>query len=103
MAEQEVDIISHLLDMERNASEVLNQAQSEAEKRISAAKSRADQQFKAQYEKIVADEESRFASETSAVSQKYDADISAYKERLAASNKDIPSFNALLDTLLFAS
>ena len=69
MAEQEVDIISHLLDMERNASEVLNQAQSEAEKRISAAKSRADQQFKAQYEKIVADEESRFASETSAVSQ----------------------------------
>lgn len=103
MAEQEVDIIGHLLDIERTASAVLSQAQVEADKRISAAKNQADQNFKAQYDVIVADEEKRLASEIAAITQKYDADVAAYKEGLSSAAKDIPSFNKLLDKVLFAS
>ncbi len=103
MAEQEADIIGHLLDIERSASAVLTQAQEEADKRISAARTQAEQNFKAQYDAIVADEEKRLASETSAIVQKYDADVAAYKERVSSASKDIPSFNKLLDKVLFAS
>ena len=103
MAEQEADIIGHLLDIERSASGVLAQAQEEAEKRISAARAQADQSFKTQYDAIVADEEKRLASEMSAAAQKYDADVAAYKERLSSAAKDIPSFDRLLDKVLFAS
>lgn len=102
MAEQEADVINHLLQIERAASEILAQAHDEAEKRISAAKTKADQDFKAQYDAIIAAEEARYASETAAVSQSYDADITAYKEKIAASPKDSSSFNKLLDSVLFA-
>ena len=103
MAEQEADIIGHLLEIERSASTVLSHAQEEAEKRISVAKTQADQEFKAQYDKIVADEEQRFAAETASVTKKYDDDVAAYKERISGAAKDTSSFNKLLDKVLFAS
>lgn len=103
MAQTEADIINHLLNIERAASEVLSQAQTEAEKRISSAKATADKEFKTQYDAIVASEEARLVSETDAVMQKYNADVAAYKEKLAAAAKSVPSFNTFLDTVLFAS
>ena len=53
MAQTEADIINHLLNIERAASEVLSQAQTEAEKRISSAKATADKEFKTQYDAIL--------------------------------------------------
>jgi len=103
MAEKEVDIIAHLLDIERAAAEILAHAQEEAEKRISAAKLQADRNFKAQYDQIVAAEEKRLADEIDAVAKRYDEDIAAYKERLSAAKKDTTSFNNLLEKVLLGN
>lgn len=101
MAEQEADVIGHLLDVERNATAILAQANDEAEKRIAAARVQADQQFKAQYDSIVSRAEKDYAEQTAALTDEYNQAVSTYKEKIGASPKDIPAFNSLLDSLLF--
>lgn len=101
MVGQEADVISHLLDVERNASAILAQASEDAEKRIAAARAQADQQFKAQYDDLIARLERHYAEQTTAITNSYTVAVSAYKEKIGAAAKDVPAFNALLDALLF--
>lgn len=101
MAGQEADIISHLLDVERNATAILTQAGEDAEKRIATARAQADQRFKAEYDELIARLEKQYAEQTTAATNSYTVAVSAYKEKISAAAKDVPAFNALLDALLF--
>lgn len=100
MAEQEVDVISHLIDVEHRAAVFTTEAQTEADRRIANARSKADEAFRAQYSKIVADEEAQFAQKTAELTKSYESAVSAYKTTVAAASKDEPAFVALLDKLL---
>lgn len=53
MADEEVNIISHLLEVEQNASLLTKTAQEDANKMISEAKVKADEEFKTKFDKLV--------------------------------------------------
>src|SRR5574344_2620995 len=100
MAEKEAGVIGHLLDVERRASGLMLDAQAESDKRIAAARSKADGLYKSQYETIIAGFEKDLSEKQSAVTAEHDAAIAGYNQKIEASQKDVPAFNKLLDKLL---
>jgi vacuolar-type H+-ATPase subunit H len=102
MAEKEVEVIGHLLDVERQASGVLLDARAEADKRILQARSKADALFNARYEVLVKDYEKDFAQKKSEITARYEQDRAAIIERGKSAGQDLPAFNALVEKLLFA-
>lgn len=102
MAEQEVGVINHLLEVEQNAAALIQDAQIEADKRINAAKIQAESMYKERYDKLVAEQEDLFAKKSSEIAAKYEQAVSEYKQRIVVSEKHLPAFSELLDNILFA-
>lgn len=100
MAEQEIDVIGHLIDVERNAASLLADAQAEADKRISSARAKADEMYRAQYTAIVDSEEAAYAQKSDELKRQCEKTITDYKTRIGAVAKDTAAFTALLDKLL---
>ncbi|MBQ0052401.1 MAG: hypothetical protein KBT11_10130 [Treponema sp.] len=100
MAEQEVNTINHLLEVEQNAQAMIQSAQIDADKKISVAKAQADSEFKAQFEKIVAENEKSFEEKSAAATAAGEAQIKEYKEKISSANLDFSAFNQLLDKIL---
>ncbi len=99
MSSNEVDVINHLLEVEKAASELTASAQKDAEKILSEAKADADYQFKSRLEKINANLEVDLQSRIKACDEKTSAEISSYKERISSSVKNQKDFNSLLDSI----
>ncbi|MBR1403299.1 MAG: hypothetical protein IJ558_03910 [Treponema sp.] len=101
MSEKEVNTISHLLEVEQNASALTSQAQADADKKIAAAKVQADARFQEQFAQIVSDCEASYIEKTSALDNKKSDQISAYKTKISAAGRDVAAFNQFLDSVLF--
>ncbi len=102
MAEKESDVIEHLLSLEHEASSLLVDAQTTADKRVSEARARADEAYKKQYGELLSKADVELKSESDKITKNHEAAFSAYQNRISASEKDVPAFNALLDKLFFA-
>ncbi len=101
MAEQDGNIISHLLDVERGASELIDEAEKEASKRIASARAQADGEYRKQFEVLVTELEAESAKKTAALSASHDADLQQYKDSLEKTERNTAAFTKLLDSLLF--
>ena len=95
-------VLNHLFEVEQNAQALTLDAQREADKRISSAKSAADEKFKAVYEKIVAENEQLYEKSISEIKSKSELEIKDFKERILKSGKTVESFDSCLDKILFA-
>lgn len=100
MAEQEVNAINHLLEIEQNAKAMTDSAKVTADKKISAAKVEADAAFKAQFDKIVMQNESEYQEKTKAALDEKEKQVKDYKEKISAVPVDNDSFNKFLDKVL---
>ena len=78
MAENEVNVISHLLSVESEASELVNNAKSEADKIIVEARSKADSEFRQKFEKIAEKLESEHKDRLNQISQKNMAPVAHF-------------------------
>ena len=56
----ETDVIGHLIDIEHQAAELLLDTQTEADRRITEAKAKADAMYKEQYESMIAEFENKY-------------------------------------------
>lgn len=99
MAENEANVISHLLEVETVASNFVENAQIEANKRVLSAKTQADEIFHSKYAEILKDFESQYEQKVISYKNEHEQIISTYKEKLFASQKDVNSFNGFLDKL----
>ena len=102
MAGNEVEVISHLLEVEQAAVALTTEAQTEADKRISAARAKADAEFKAEFDKIISDNERVFEFERENISADSERSVKEFKDRIEASAKDVAAFNSYLEEILFA-
>lgn len=98
----EVDIIEHLLEVERESSQMILDARQEADKIIAESRARAETSFKEQYDSILKDLEQKEASAKEEISKRHEEQLSEYKKSLASAEKDEKAFRSLLDSLLFA-
>ncbi len=102
MAEQEIDTIRHLIEIEKNASILISEAQTEADKRIAVAKAKADSSFREQAARIVAEKEAEYEAKIKEASAKYNDLLSEYKVKIENSLKSIDFFNNIAEKYLFA-
>lgn len=100
--ENEVEVLNHLLEVERAAATLAIDAKADADKKISAAKSKADAQFKVEFDKIVSENERVYSEKTEKIVADSEKTIKDYKEKISNSSKNIDEFNSYLDKILFA-
>ena len=74
MAENEANVISHLLNVEAQASDLVKEAQDEADKRLSSAHAKADAEFKEKFSRAVAELEKNYSEK---LSFKFDSEYNA--------------------------
>jgi len=98
MAEQ--DIIAHLIDVEREASELLGDAQKENEKRKNAAREKAERAYRESYSESLRGLEATLREGKAACDARRDAEYAAYTERLSAIPRDLASFNKTFDSFV---
>ena len=97
----ELDAINHLLEIERDAAVLIDDAKIEADKRIANAKNQYNAQYKSKYEDIVKELESKYNTSIDEISDKYKKEIDAYKNELKEKKQDEGNFSSLLDKLFF--
>lgn len=102
MSDREINTITHLLEVEQRANELTSQAQSDADKKIAAAKAQADSEFQTQYRKIVETCENSYNEKVAVLENQKNQKISDYKAKITAAPKDSAAFNSFLDSVLFA-
>lgn len=98
----ELDIINHLLTIEKDASSLINDAQIESEKRVSEARAKYNSEYKEKYDAAIKELEEKYQAEIDAVKTAHDKEIDSYKSELESSEKNTKAFNEVLDKLLFA-
>lgn len=96
----ESDVIGHLVEVEHNASDLLDNAQKEAQHRIDKAKVSADAQYNAAYKDIIAKFEESYSVKTEAQKKVHSEEIKKYKKQIESLQKDEEGFSLLLDKLL---
>jgi len=97
----ETDVINHLIDIEREAADVLFDAQEKAEAMVTAAKGQAEADFKAGYDAAVKECESNFKKNCGQISDEYKGLMQEFETKIKSAPKDISAFNSILDSLLF--
>ncbi|MBO8458452.1 MAG: hypothetical protein IAA81_09550 [Spirochaetes bacterium] len=97
----EKDIIGHLIDVEKLASDLLADAQAESEKRLSAARAQADSEFRIAYEALIKRLDADYKNKTEEIEKKRDSDIKAYDSMLESIPLNQSRFDSFVDSKLF--
>ncbi|MBQ2315324.1 MAG: hypothetical protein II187_10555 [Treponema sp.] len=98
----DADVIAHLLEVEREAAQMILAAQKEADAKVAEARAQAESQFKARYATLAAGIEAEETSERERIASSHKQSFEDYARSLESSRKDPEAFNALLDKLLYA-
>ena len=97
----EIDAINHLLEVEKNASALINDAAQEVDRRLSEARVKYNSEYKARYDQIAAFLEAEYQTTHNSIAEKYLKEIDSYNESLAAKPHNYVAFSSLLDKLIF--
>ena len=97
----EIDAINHLLEVEKIASALINDAAQEVDRRLSQARSKYNSEYKARYDEVAAKLESEYQQNHNQIAEKYQKEIDSYKESLAAKPQNYEAFSSLLDKCMF--
>ena len=99
----EMDVITQLIDMEKEATRVLQLARSEAENKINEARAIADAEYKAAYDAIIDELENQFKKDVKDITEKHDVIFDHYQEDVVHVKKDKKAFELFVDSILFKS
>lgn len=96
----ELDAIKHLLEIEKTASVLIDDAKIEADKRLSEARSKYNTQYKSKYDEIASVLEADYQKKLEEITTKYKSEINEYKKSLENKPQNEEAFNALLEKYL---
>jgi len=97
----EVSIITHLLEIEKQASQIISAASIKGDKEISDAKINADSEFKRLYSEKAVALEKAFADKKSEINSEHDKILQEYKTSVAEKPQDKKSFAMFVEKELF--
>ncbi len=103
MAEKDVEtgVIEHLLQVEKDASSLIDEAVREADSRIAAAKSRYNSEYKSRYDDMVGKLDRDYNAEIQELKDSHKKLLENYEAEMRSSPRHQEEFNKLLDKLLF--
>lgn len=100
MAENEANVISHLLNVEAQASDLVKEAQDEADKRLSSAHTKADAEFKEKFSRAVAELEKNYSARLSSIDENHNKMLEEYKSSVINTEQNKDDFNLFLKQVL---
>lgn len=100
MAENEANVISYLLNVEAEASDLVKEAQEEANKKLSSVRAKADAEFKEKFEKSVAELDKKYNEKINSITEEHKKILEDYKTSVEQTEQDKTAFNDLLEKIL---
>ena len=97
----EQDVLQHLLDLENRAAGLVNDAQVEADRRLSEGEKLNRAHYDEIYSREVAELETSYTRNIAAVKDDYRNQLDAYLETLSSITLDKAAFSSLAEKLLF--
>ena len=97
---EEMDVIQHLLEIEKAASEILVQAQADADRKIAETKAKADGEFKEKFSAYMDELDRSADSRRKDVRDRLDSELATLKSSLDSTAKDVDGFNSLFEQLI---
>lgn len=97
---EELKLINHLLDVEKDANAVIGVAMETASKKVEAARTKYNQEYKQQIEKIIDELKNKYEASINHVTQEHTALISDYEHSLEAKEQHYNQFKEVVDRLL---
>lgn len=101
MAENsEIDVIKHLLEIEKEASQMINDAKIEAEKRISDARNKYNALFRESYDSMISKMEAEYQNNVKETEENHNKEIESFKNSLESKSQNKEEFAKFLDSYL---
>lgn len=98
--ESEIDVITHLLEVENQASSLIDQALAESNRRVLAAKAKSDEIFDSKYHTVIDELEKQYEDTIDSCNKVHKKTFDDYKNQILNANKDFDSFNSFMDKIL---
>ena len=98
--QEEINVISHLLSVEKNASVLIDNTVKEADSRTTQARNQANSQFKSEYDKCLSLMEADYEKTIQQRKAEHEDELEQFKSDLKSRTRDYDAFNKLLDKLL---
>lgn len=102
MAVEEIDVLKHLVEVERELSTLVFESQKKSDAIITNAKAQADEEFHKLYSVLVKEEEQIEKSSFEKINLQHNIEIQNFRESLDSLKKTESDFNSLMNSLLFA-
>lgn len=100
---EEIEAITLLLNVEKEASLLVDEALQQAEKRISDAKTTANAEFQKKYNQLVEKMEAEYNQKVTEVQENHVKLIDEYKSSLETRNQNKEVFNSFVESVFFPS
>ncbi|GHV72896.1 hypothetical protein AGMMS49940_01980 [Spirochaetia bacterium] len=97
----ETDVLKHLLDVEAQASSLVDEAQAEADRRVSESEKENRARYDEQYGVLAAQLNREYEAAVLAVKEDYTRQLDGYSSSLAAMPVHGDAFSALAERLFF--
>lgn len=97
----EIDAINHLLEVEKNAAALISDAAEEADRRLTQARAKYNQEYKSRYDQKASRLEKEYQEAHEKIAEKYQKEIDSYKASLEAKPQDTAAFAETLNRLIF--
>lgn len=97
----EIDVINHLLQVEKDSALMIDEALQESEKRLAKARAEFNTIFKEKYDKGISELETKFQKDSEASVKSHEKILNDFKSNLENKNQNVEAFNKVLDSILF--
>ena len=94
------EILNHLLKIESEAAMLVNDAQTEADRRVTEAEKQCRSAYEERYQTELTRLEGEFQKYREQIRRQYLEEIDAYRKKVSSVNIDTEAFAALMDRLI---
>lgn len=100
MSNSEINVITHLIEIEQNSSALVRQVQEDSNKKIAETKVCADELFKKEFSASSLQIEKDYNLTIEKLSNEYKSELDNYIASVKSVEQDTKSFNSLLEKIL---
>ena len=100
--QEEINVIKHLLAVEKESATLIDNAVKEADNRTTEARNQANSQFKQKYDEIAATLQKEFEQTIENKKSEHSKQMNEFETLLENRNRNYESFNKVLDDILGA-
>ncbi|MBR5401025.1 MAG: hypothetical protein IK102_04360 [Treponema sp.] len=100
--QEEINVINHLLAVEKESAGLIDNAVKEADARTTQARNQANSQFKQKYDEVAAQLQNEFEQTIEVKKSEHSKQLNQFESQLESRPRNYEAFNKVLDDILGA-